>query len=50
MLSEKAGLYFKSLGDQLTQAAGLDLLLSDLNSGNAILRNQVLKTLNILMI
>lgn len=39
MMSEKAGLYFKSLGDLFSNANGLDLMLSDLNSGHDILRN-----------
>ena len=34
MIRDKAGLYFKSLGDVFTNANGLDSMLSDLNSGN----------------
>ena len=49
MIEQKAGLYFKSLADIFTSANGLDSMLSDLNSGHAGLRNQVLGTLSIIM-
>lgn len=46
---KKASMYFKSFSDSFTESRGLDQILKDLNAGDENLRNEVLKSISILM-